>query len=130
MAHTYILSGDQVPPPGVAAYSAAVVAGDQCFVSGQLPKNPTTGDLELGTIAEQTELALENVFRVLRAASFAPVDLTVLTILLADIGDWAEMNDVVGRRIAEGRRPSRAAFQVGLPAGVLVEIQAVAVRSS
>lgn len=130
MAHRYVLSGKEVPSPGPAAYSAAVVAGSQCFISGQLPKNPSTGELELGSITEQTGLALENVFRVLRASGFAPEDLTVLTVLLADMNDWAAMNDVIGCRIPEGRRASRAAFQVGLPEGVLVEIQAVAVRSS
>lgn len=130
MPHRHIISGDGVPTPGVAAYSAAVVAGDHCYVSGQLPKNPSTGEILAGSVAEQTELALDNVFNVLRAAGFSPADLTVLTVLLADIDDWAPMNAVIASRIAEGRRPSRAAYQVGLPVGVLVEIQAVAVRSS
>lgn len=127
MPHQHVLSGPELLPPG-GAYSTAVVAGDHCYVSGQLPIDPATGALDDGPIERQTTIALENVLRVVRAAGFAPEDLTVLTVLLADIDDWAAMNDVIAERIPAGQRPSRAAYQVGLPAGVLVEIQAIAVR--
>lgn len=131
MAHTYIRGGEAGVPASSGAYSPAVVAGPLCFVSGQSPVDPETGALLEGTAAEQTDLTLHNLFAILGAAGFEPGDLVSVTVLLADLGDWEEVNAAYARRIPADRRPARMMVQAGAvpPPGARLEIQAVAARS-
>ena len=132
MAHTYIRGGEAGVPASSGAYSPAVVAGPLCFVSGQSPVDPETGALLEGTAAEQTDLTLDNLFAILGAAGFEPGDLVSVTVLLADLGDWGEVNAAYARRIPADRRPARMMVQAGAvpPPGARLEIQAVAARSA
>jgi 2-iminobutanoate/2-iminopropanoate deaminase len=112
-----------------AAYSPAVVAGDLCFVSGQLPIDPATGKLSGSDPREQTRRALTNLFAVLERAGFRASELVSVTVLLADITHWEAMNAVYAEMMAEHGLPARVAFEAGaLPLGALVEIVATAVR--
>ena len=113
----------QAPAP-VGAYSQAVRHGGLVFVSGQLGMD-RAGDLADGP-AGQTALALENVSAVLGAAGLGMKDVLKVTVYLASMEDFEEVNRVYARHFLEPY-PARAAVEVSaLPKGALVEIEAVA----
>lgn len=116
-------------PAAVGPYSQAVEAGGTVYVSGQVPLVPATGQLVDGGIQAQAEQALRNVGAILEAAGLGYADVVKTTVLLADIADFAAVNEVYARFFTGPVRPARAAFQVAaLPLGAGVEIEAVAVR--
>lgn len=131
MPHTYVTSGEGVPP-SVAPFSAAVVAGDICFISGQPAIDPESGQFRGGTIEEEFVVAFANVLAIAKAAGFAPNDLTYVHLALADIADYAAVNEVYRRALADlDDLPARMTYAAGgLPFGAKVEVQAIAVRSS
>lgn len=115
--------GPDVPQPA-GAYSPAVRAGELVFVSGQVPRDPVTGQLQGETIEEQVRYTLERLRTVLGAAGAGLDDVVSVTVYLQDIDDWAAFN----RIYAETFRPpypSRTAVGAQL-GGFLVEISAVA----
>ena len=113
-------------PTAVGAYSQAIRAGDLVFTAGQLGIAPGSDDLASGGVAAQAEQALANLEAILVAAGSGLGSLVKVTIFLADIADWAAVNEVYARRIPEPF-PARSAFAVrDLPRGALVEIEAVA----
>ena len=116
-------------PEAIGPYSQAVEAqGAICFVSGQLPIDPATGQFAGDSIEEQTEQALKNIQAILEAGGLTMANVVKTTVLLKDIADFGAMNDVYAR-FFERECPARAAFQVAaIPKGALVEIEAVAVR--
>ena len=107
-----------------APYSPVVISGDHVFTAGQVGFDET-GELVPGGIAEQTRQALENVRRCLRAAGCELADVVKVTAFLADLGEFAAYNDVY-RGYFDAPYPARTTVQAGLPAGLLVEIEAVA----
>ncbi len=112
-------------PAAVGPYSQAIRAGDLVFTAGQLGIDPATGELADG-VAAQAEQALANLDAILTAAGSGLAGLVKVTVFLAEIGDWAAVNEVYARRIPEPY-PARSAFAVrDLPRGALVEIEAVA----
>ena len=116
-------------PAAVGPYSQAVEAAGTVYVSGQVPLDPATGQLAEGGIRAQAEQALRNVGAVLEAAGLGYGDVVKTTVLLADIADFAAVNEVYARFFTGPVLPARAAFQVAaLPLGAGVEIEAVAVR--
>ena len=117
-------------PEAIGPYSQAVEAqGAICFVSGQLPIDPATGQFAGDSIEEQTEQALKNIQAILEAGGLTMANVVKTTVLLKDIADFGAMNEVYAR-FFERECPARAAFQVAaIPKGALVEIEAVAVRS-
>lgn len=115
-------------PAAIGPYSQAVRSGDMLFLSGQLGLDPATGVLVPGGIAAQTRRALENCRAVLDAAGFALADVVQAQVLLADMGDFAAMNEIYAEYFPENP-PARAAFAVAaLPKGGLVEIVLTARR--
>ena len=122
-----IVRTEKAPAPFQGApYSQGIVVGDLVFVSGQVAVDPATSELVEGGIAEQTERVLENVGAVLEAAGSSLDKLVKTTIFLADLGDFAAMNEVYARYVGASP-PARATFAVAaLPAGALIEIEAVA----
>ncbi len=116
-------------PEAIGPYSQAVEAqGAICFVSGQLPIDPATGQFAGDSIEEQTEQALKNIQAILEAGGLTMANVVKTTVLLKDIADFGAMNEVYAR-FFERECPARAAFQVAaIPKGALVEIEAVAVR--
>lgn len=113
-------------PAAVGPYSQAIRAGGLVFTAGQLGIEPTSGELAAGGVAAQAEQALANLEAILAAAGSGLASLVKVTVFLADIGDWAAVNEVYARRIPEPF-PARSAFAVReLPRGALVEIEAVA----
>lgn len=116
-------------PAAVGPYSQAVEAGGTVYVSGQVPLVPATGQLVDGGIQAQAEQALRNIGAILEAAGLGYADVVKTTVLLADIADFAAVNEVYARFFTGPVLPARAAFQVAaLPLGAGVEIEAVAVR--
>jgi 2-iminobutanoate/2-iminopropanoate deaminase len=115
-------------PAAVGPYSQAIVAGDLVFCAGQIPLDPSTGELRLGTIGEQTERVLRNVGAVLDAAGVGFADVVKTTVFLVDMDDFAAMNEVYAGFFPDPP-PARSTVAVGaLPRGVRVEIEAVARR--
>jgi 2-iminobutanoate/2-iminopropanoate deaminase len=113
--------------PAIGPYSPALHVGNLLFVSGQIPLDPATGQLVGGDITVQTRRVLDNIGELLKAggASFAQVAKT--TIFLADLADFAVVNDIYATYFSEPY-PARATVQVArLPRDVRVEIDAVAV---
>ena len=115
-------------PAAIGPYSQGVAAGNTAYVSGQLPIDPATGEFAGPDIASQTRQSLQNMKAILEANGMTMADVVKTTVLLADIAEFAAMNQVYAEFFAEPY-PARAAFQVAaLPRGAKVEIEAVAVK--
>jgi 2-iminobutanoate/2-iminopropanoate deaminase len=116
-------------PKAIGPYSQAVVApaAKLVFCSGQIPLDPQTGEIVgAGDVAAQTERVLKNLGAVLGAAGASFASVVKTTIFLADLQDFATVNEVYARYFGEAP-PARATVQAaGLPKGALVEIEAIA----
>jgi 2-iminobutanoate/2-iminopropanoate deaminase len=117
-------------PKAIGPYSQAVVVsgGRTLYTSGQIALDPQTGEMVgAGDVRAQTERVLENLDGVLRAAGMSWEHVVRCGIFLTDLGDFAVVNEIYGRRFGDAP-PARATVQVaGLPKGALVEIDAIAV---
>jgi 2-iminobutanoate/2-iminopropanoate deaminase len=116
-------------PSAIGPYSQAIEASGSrtLWVSGQIPLDPATGELVAGDVSAQAERVMENLAAVLAAAGAGFHDVVRCTIYLADLADFAKVNEVYGRRFPKAP-PARATVQVAaLPRGARVEIDAVAV---
>lgn len=114
-------------PDALGPYSHAIVTGDLVFLSGQLGMNKEKGALEEGVEA-QTEQAFKNISAVLAEEGLTLANVVKVTVLLADINDFAKVNAVYAKHFNEPY-PARSAFAVNaLPAGGLVEIEVIATR--
>ena len=99
MGHTYITGGDGVPQ-GNYPFSAAVVAGNLCFISGQPALDPATGAYEPASIEDEFRQAFANVRNIAKAAGFGLDELVSVHIALADIADYAVVNRLYGDAFA------------------------------
>lgn len=116
-------------PQAVGPYSQAVEVNGLLFISGQMPVNPDTGSVVEGGIAEQTEQVLLNVGAILDEAGYGFKDVVKCTCLLENMENFKAMNEVYAKFFSS-EQPARAAFGVvKLPLGVMVEIEAIAVKS-
>src|SRR6185295_3780018 len=116
-------------PAAIGPYSQAIKAGGIVFASGQIPIDPKTGEFVQGGISEQTERVLKNLAAVLEAAGSSLDQVVKTTVFLADMKDFAAMNEVYGRFFS-GVTPARATVAAaGLPRDARVEIEAIAVVS-
>jgi 2-iminobutanoate/2-iminopropanoate deaminase len=114
-------------PAAIGPYSQGIAVDGLVFCSGQLGLDPATGALADGVEA-QADRALRNLAAILDAAGLGLADVVRTTIYLADIGDFAAVNAVYARHMADPP-PARSTFSVGaLPRGGLVEIDAIAYR--
>ena len=120
------ITGDGVAP-AIGPYSAAIESGDLLFCSGQLGMDPATGDLR-SDVAAQAEQALINLGALLKAGGSDYASVVKTTIFLADMADFAMVNEVYGRFFV-APYPARSTVQVAaLPKGGRVEIEAIARR--
>jgi 2-iminobutanoate/2-iminopropanoate deaminase len=119
------ISTDAAPAPA-ASYSQAVRKGNLLQVAGQGPVDPSTGEYAGSTVGEQTRQALLNIEAILKAAGAGFDDVLMMRVYLARVGDFAEMNEVYAEFVTEPF-PGRTTVYVGLPEGMLVEIDALAV---
>ncbi len=115
-------------PAAIGPYSQAVKAGNILFISGQLPIDPATGAMADKDIALQTRQSLSNIKEILAATDMNLSDVTKVNVFLADMNDFAGMNEVYATFFTADY-PARAAVQVArLPKDALVEIEAIAVK--
>lgn len=115
-------------PKAVGPYSAGISTGDMVFLSGQLGLNPETGKLAEGVV-EQAKQSLANVGALLESQGLTYADVVKTTVLLADIADFAAVNEVYASCFTEPY-PARSCFAVkDIPMGGLVEIEVIAVRA-
>jgi 2-iminobutanoate/2-iminopropanoate deaminase len=113
-------------PKAIGPYSQAVRIGDLLFLSGQVPLDPSTGQIVEGDIRVQTRRVMDNLAAVLTSAGLSFAHVARTTIFLADMGDFAHVNEVYGTYFTEPY-PARATVQVArLPKDARVEIDAIA----
>ena len=114
-------------PAAIGPYSQAVQAGNMLFASGQLGLDPATGQFPEGGVKEQTAQAFKNVKAILTEAGLTMDNVVKTTVFLADMGDFAAMNEVYATQF-EGTFPARSAVAVKtLPKNALVEVEVIAV---
>ena len=114
-------------PAAVGPYSQAIDTGAVVFVSGQLPVNPTTGEIPDGA-ATQAERAFANVLAILAAAGLGPESVVKTTVFLTDLADFTAVNEVYAR-VFPAPFPARSCVQVAaIPKGARLEVEAIAAR--
>ncbi len=118
-----VLLGGDVPPPA-GAYSPAVRAGNLIFVSGQVPRDPVSGQLVGDDVESQTTQVIANISRALGAAGASLTDVVSVVVYLADIDDWGRFNAAY-KALMPAPYPTRTALGANLR-GIFVEISAVA----
>jgi len=115
-------------PAAIGPYSQAIAAGNTIYVSGQIPIDPATGSFAGDDIVTQTRQSLTNLKAILRAAGADMGNVVKTTVYLANMADFAAMNQVYAEFFT-APYPARAAFEVAcLPRNALVEIECVAVK--
>lgn len=115
-------------PAAIGPYSQAVQVGNMLFASGQLGLDPVTGNFVEGGIKEQTTQAFKNIHAILVEAGLTIDNVVKTTVFLADMGDFATMNEVYAQQFT-GAFPARSAVAVKtLPKNGLVEIEIIAVK--
>jgi 2-iminobutanoate/2-iminopropanoate deaminase len=113
-------------PKAIGPYSQAIRAGSLLFLSGQIPIDPATGQMVDGDIAQQTQRVFKNLEAILTAAGASFDNVVRTTVYLADMGDFAAMNEVYGTYFSSPA-PARATVQAArLPRDARVEIDLIA----
>jgi 2-iminobutanoate/2-iminopropanoate deaminase len=113
-------------PKAIGPYSQAIVTGDLVYTSGQIALDPATQQMVTGDVRAQTERVMENLAAVLQAAGVGFDNVVKATIFVADLGDFATVNEIYGKRFARNP-PARSTVQVAaLPKGARVEIELIA----
>jgi 2-iminobutanoate/2-iminopropanoate deaminase len=113
-------------PAAIGPYSQAIQVGNLIYTSGQIPIDPSTGQFVEGGIKEQTRQSLSNIQAILQEAGSTMASVVKTTVFLADMADFADMNNVYAEFFTEPY-PARSAVAVKtLPKNALVEIEVVA----
>lgn len=115
-------------PAAIGPYSQAIEANGTVYVSGQLPINPATGEFAEGGIQAEARQSLTNIKNILAEEGMTMQNVVKVTVLLADISNFAAVNEVYAEFFA-APYPARSAFAVAaLPKGANIEIEAIAVK--
>ncbi len=115
-------------PVAIGPYSQAIEKNGILYISGQLAIDVKTQKLVEGGIREQTEQVMKNIGLILAEAGYTFADVVKSTVLLKDLGHFAEMNEIYGKFYTESP-PARAAYEVSrLPLGGLIEIETIAIK--
>ncbi len=113
-------------PQAIGPYSQAIKANGFLFISGQIPIDPTTGQMGAVEVFAQTKQVMKNIGAILAAEGLKFADVVKTTIYLTDLSDFAHVNDAYSEYF-ELDAPARATVQVtALPKGAKVEIDAIA----
>ncbi|MEI6513931.1 MAG: RidA family protein [bacterium] len=116
-------------PAAIGPYSQAVAWNNLLFISGQIPLNPTTGEMVTGDFESQIRQVLDNLKSILEAAGLTTSSVLKTTIFLTDLADFAKANEIYSQYFAENP-PARSTIQISaLPKGAKVEIEAIAGKS-
>ena len=123
-----IIQTSKAPAP-IGPYNQAVLSGNTLYTSGQIAINPATGEIQLGTIKEETTLVMENMKAVLEAADMTFEDVVKASIFISDMANFSKINAVYGRYFNEETAPARETVEVAnLPKYVHVEISMIAIK--
>ena len=115
-------------PTAIGPYSQAIEANGTVYVSGQLPIDPSTGQFAEGGIQAEARQSLTNIKNILSEVGLGMQNVVKVTVLLADISNFAAVNEVYAE-FFQAPYPARSAFAVAaLPKGANVEIEAIAVK--
>lgn len=115
-------------PAAIGPYSQAIEVNGFVFASGQIPINPATGEIVEGGIKEQTRQALTNASKIMEEAGLSLANVIKTTVFMADMNDFAAMNEVYATFFNEPY-PARSAVAVKmLPKNVLVEVECIAAK--
>jgi len=113
-------------PAAVGPYSQAIAIGDLLFAAGQIPLDPSTGEIVGADVTAQTERVCQNIAAVLKANGMTFTNVVKTTVFLVDLANFAAMNAVYSKYFSEPY-PARSTIQVaGLPRGSQVEIEIIA----
>ena len=123
-----IIQTSKAPAP-IGPYNQAILSGNTLYTSGQIAINPATGEIQLGTIEEETTLVMENMKAVLEAADMTFEDVVKASIFISDMANFSKINAVYGRYFNEETAPARETVEVdNLPKYVHVEISMIAIK--
>ena len=115
-------------PAAIGPYSQGIESNGTVYVSGQLPINPATGEFAEGGIQAEARQSLTNIKDILAEAGLTMANVCKVTVLLADINDFAAVNEVYAEFFQQPY-PARSAFAVkALPKGANIEIEAIATK--
>jgi 2-iminobutanoate/2-iminopropanoate deaminase len=110
-------------PAAIGPYSQAVSANGTLYISGQLPINPTTGNMLEGNMGDKTDQILKNASAIATAAGTSLDSVVKTTIFLTDLGDFKEVNEAYAKHFTDAP-PARSTVQVAaLPLGSKIEIE-------
>ncbi len=119
----------QNAPQAIGPYSQGIDTGNLVFLSGQIPIDPSKGEIVVSDIEGQTRQVLKNIKAILESDDCTMDQVVKTTVYLKDIADFTKMNDVYKEFFSEGNYPARSAVQVAaLPKDALVEIEVVALK--
>ncbi len=125
MSSKKVILTENAPSP-VGPYSQAIQAGEFLFIAGQIPANPSTGEIIRGDIQDATKRVMENLKAIVEEAGYSMDDLVRCRVYLKNMDEFKQMNEVYGSFFGE-KPPARAAIEVArLPLDVDVEISAIA----
>lgn len=114
-------------PAAIGPYSQAIVANGFIFTAGQIALDPATGQIVEGDVVAQADRVLKNLRAILDEAGATFADVVKTTVFLSDMADFPRVNEVYAKAFGSAR-PARSTVQAaGLPRGVFVEIEAIAV---
>ena len=123
-----IIQTSKAPAP-IGPYNQAILSGNTLYTSGQIAINPATGEIQLGTIEEETTLVMENMKAVLEAADMTFENVVKASIFISDMANFSKINAVYGRYFNEETAPARETVEVAnLPQYVHVEISMIAIK--
>jgi len=122
-----IVFTDKAPKP-IGPYSQAVKVGGWLYISGQIPLDPSTGEVVEGGVESQTRRVLENIKAILEAAGYTINDVVKVTVYLVDLNDFQAFNKVYSEYFSN-HYPARTTVQVSaLPRNARIEIDVIAYR--
>ena len=121
-----IINTTNAPAP-IGPYNQAIKAGNTLYISGQIALSPETGELVVGTVADEAKQVLNNLSSILTEAGYSFDNVVKTTIFLRDMADFSAVNEVYGAYFASDQAPARETVAVaGLPKNVQVEISLIA----
>lgn len=116
-------------PTAIGPYSQAIQTDKLLFISGQIPLDPTTGNLIKGSITNQTTQIFKNIGEILKAAHLSYENIVKITVFLTDLTNFTEVNETFPHFLKEPF-PARSTIQVAaLPKNAQIEIEAIAAIS-
>ena len=116
-------------PAPIGPYSPAIIAGNQLFVSGQIPLEPLSGTFKNETIEEATAQVMENLKNIIIAAGFTMNDVVKCSVFLKDLNNFSAVNQIYASYFSE-TPPARETVEISrLPMDAIVEISCIAIKA-